>query len=77
MYGGKVQDGRLRLWVSDDGPGLFGASPRRHGIGLSHTRERLTQLYGSEQALEIDSPEGGGYHARLCLPCERPRAAAV
>lgn len=74
--GGKVVDGRLRLWVSDDGPGLFGASPRRHGIGLSHTRERLNQLYGSEQALEIDSPEGGGYHARLCLPFEKPRLAA-
>lgn len=72
--GGKVVDGRLRLWVSDDGPGLSGASPRRHGIGLSHTRARLTHLYGSEQALEIDSPEGGGYHARLCLPYEKPRA---
>ena len=73
--GAKVVDGRLRLWVSDDGPGLFGASPRRHGIGLSHTRARLTQLYGGEHALEIDSPEGGGYHARLCLPYEKPRAA--
>jgi signal transduction histidine kinase len=74
--GARVENGRLRLWVSDDGPGLFGASPRRHGIGLSHTRQRLTQLYGSEQALEIDSPEGGGYHARLCLPCE-PRTPAA
>lgn len=75
--GGRVVDGRLKLWVSDDGPGLSGASPRRHGIGLSHTRERLTQLYGGEQALEIDSPEGGGYHARLCLPYEAQRAAAA
>jgi LytS/YehU family sensor histidine kinase len=74
--GARVEGGRLKLWVSDDGPGLFGASPRRHGIGLSHTRQRLTQIYGGEQALEIDSPEGGGYHARLCLPYEG-RALAV
>jgi LytS/YehU family sensor histidine kinase len=69
--GGKVENGRLRLWVRDDGPGLAAASPRRHGIGLSHTRARLTQLYGGEQNLEIDSPAGGGCEARLCLPCER------
>jgi len=71
--GGRVADGRLSLWISDDGPGLAGASPRRHGIGLSHTRARLTQLYGSEQCLEIESPAGGGFHARLCLPYERQR----
>ncbi len=71
--GARVADGRLKLWVSDDGPGLAGASPRRHGIGLSHTRARLTQLYGSEQRLEIESPAAGGFNARLCLPYERQR----
>ncbi|WP_169740729.1 sensor histidine kinase [Nevskia soli] len=71
--GARVENGRLKLWVSDDGPGLAGASPRRHGIGLSHTRARLTQLYGGEQGLEIDSPAAGGFNARLCLPYERQR----
>ena len=56
------------------GVGLAGASPRRHGIGLSHTRARLSQLYGTEQRLEIDSPAGGGFVARLRLPLERQRA---
>lgn len=72
--GGRVANGRLTLWVNDDGPGLAGASPRRHGIGLSHTRARLIQMYGGEQGLEIDSPAGGGFSARLCLPYERQRA---
>ncbi|MDB5977016.1 MAG: sensor histidine kinase [Nevskia sp.] len=71
--GARVENGRLKLWVSDDGPGLAGASPRRHGIGLSHTRARLTQLYGGEQGLEIESPAAGGFNARLCLPYERQR----
>ncbi|MFI4979698.1 MAG: sensor histidine kinase [Nevskiales bacterium] len=71
--GARVENGRLKLWVSDDGPGLAGASPRRHGIGLSHTRARLTQLYGGEQGLEIESPATGGFNARLCLPYERQR----
>jgi two-component system LytT family sensor kinase len=69
--GARIEGDRLKLWVSDDGPGLAGASPRRHGIGLSNTRARLTQLYGNEQGLELDSPEGGGFHARLCLPRQR------
>ena len=69
--GARIEGGRLRLWVSDDGPGLAAASPRRHGIGLSNTRARLRQMFGSEQALELDSPEGGGFHARLCLPRRR------
>ena len=73
--GGRVANGRLSLWVSDDGPGLAGASPRRHGIGLSHTRARLNHLYGSEQCLEIESPAGGGFNARLCLPYERQRSS--
>lgn len=73
--GGRIANGRLTLWVNDDGPGLAGASPRRHGIGLSHTRARLTQMYGGEQGLEIDSPAGGGFSARLCLPYERQKDA--
>ena len=72
--GGRIANGRLTLWIKDDGPGLAGASPRSHGIGLSHTRARLTQLYGGEQGLEIDSPPGGGFKASLCLPYEPQRA---
>ena len=38
--------GDLRLQVCDTGPG-FPAAGVREGIGLTNTRERLTQLYGA------------------------------
>jgi two-component system, LytTR family, sensor kinase len=69
--GASVADGELRLWVKDDGPGLASASPRGHGIGLSHTRARLTQLYGGQEHLALESPEGGGFSAQLRLPYEQ------
>ncbi|MDR3419029.1 MAG: sensor histidine kinase [Nevskia sp.] len=69
--GASIADGELKLWVSDDGPGMSKPSSRRHGIGLSHTRARLAQLYGERQQLELDSPPGGGFTASLTLPCER------
>jgi signal transduction histidine kinase len=68
--GGSLADGELRLWISDDGPGLSAASPRRHGIGLANTRARLAQLYGSAQSLRLESPPGGGFRAELRLPYE-------
>ena len=72
--GASVIDGELRLWVKDDGPGLGAASPRGHGIGLSHTRARLVQLYGGAQQLDLESPEGGGFSAQLRLPYEQAEA---
>lgn len=68
--GGGVEGGQLRLWIRDDGPGLTGASPRRHGIGLANTRARLQGLYGAAQSLNLDSPPGGGFRAELRLPYE-------
>jgi two-component system, LytTR family, sensor kinase len=69
--GGKVSNGVLTLWVHDDGPGLATTSPRRHGIGLSHTRARLAQLYGHSQLLRLEAPDGGGFRAQLELPFEQ------
>jgi two-component system, LytTR family, sensor kinase len=48
-------DGRLRLVVQDDGPGLpvgveLGAG---RGVGFRNTRERLAVLYGDEQQLAV------------------------
>ncbi len=60
----------LELAVRDSGEGLVpdGRSPRE-GIGLSNTRARLAELYGSEAAsLEIADVPGGGVRARLLLP---------
>ena len=61
---------QLELEVRDDGLG-FSPEPSREGIGLTNTRERLRQLYGSRQSVVLGrSPEGGAsvtvsipYHA--------------
>lgn len=73
--GARVSNGVLTLWVQDDGPGLATTSPRRHGIGLSHTRARLAQLYGHRQLLRLEAPEGGGFRAQLELPFELDQTA--
>jgi two-component system LytT family sensor kinase len=56
------EDGRLRLTVADDGPGVEASSPdaKGWGIGLDNTRERLAQLYGEDCHFTIaDRPTGG------------------
>ncbi|MEO8381938.1 MAG: sensor histidine kinase [Acidobacteriota bacterium] len=52
-------DSRLKLSVSDDGPGLSGnGGPLR--VGLRNTQARLEQTYGNDFELRIaDRPEGG------------------
>jgi len=61
--------GRLRLAVSDDGPGGseadIAASPR---MGLRLLQERLTALYAGRARLSFESPAEGGFRARLDLP---------
>jgi len=55
-------DGRLRLTVADDGPGVHASSSVAGGwgIGLENTRARLAQLYGDDCRFTIaDRPTGG------------------
>ncbi|HEX4633180.1 MAG TPA: histidine kinase [Gemmatimonadales bacterium] len=60
-------DGRLTITITDDGPGP--AQNAAAGVGLTNTRERLTQLYGSDQALTL-GPAGstGGGRVRVSIP---------
>lgn len=59
--------------IQDNGAG-FAAEPSAgkaddtEGIGLSNTRERLQQLYGSRQSLAIKSSPGNGCTVVLRLP---------
>ncbi|HYO79674.1 MAG TPA: histidine kinase [Thermoanaerobaculia bacterium] len=62
----------LRLQVRDDGPGL--AKNAKRGVGLSNTEARLKQLYGSEQRMELTTPNNGGVLVSIAIPF---RAAAV
>jgi len=64
------QNGMLRIQISDDGPGLpkNGSSPAKKGVGLSNTRERLVQLYGENQRLDLIAGEKFGLVVHLEVP---------
>jgi two-component system LytT family sensor kinase len=59
-------DGDLVLTVRDNGRGP--ANPVREGVGLTNTRARLTQLYGTRQLLALTEAEGGGALVEVRLP---------
>jgi two-component system LytT family sensor kinase len=63
----------LRVEVWDDGPGL--ASPAREGIGLTNTRARLVQLYGTGHRFELLDAVPRGLCVRLLLPLREAGAA--
>ena len=59
----------LVLTVRDTGPGHDPSPPSRaSGVGLRLTRERLAELYGGEQAVELEPVAGGGMIACIALP---------
>jgi two-component system, LytTR family, sensor kinase len=59
----------LVLSVRDTGPGESGAAPdSESGVGLRLTRERLAEIYGDQQRLELEPVAGGGMQARVILP---------
>jgi two-component system LytT family sensor kinase len=57
----------LVLEIQDDGRG-FQADIAREGVGLRNTRARLTELFGSDQSVDIESADGTGTRVRLTLP---------
>lgn len=67
----RVENGLLKLEVRDDGPGFEPAvtAPRREGIGLGNTRERLTKIYGNRSQLVLKSEKGRGTTVSILLPC--------
>ena len=72
---------RLRLTVSDTGPGLqatngqtklpatFG-KPVSTGVGLANIRDRLAQAYGEDHLFEIRTPADGGFTVVIEIPFE-------
>jgi two-component system, LytTR family, sensor kinase len=59
----------LVLSVRDTGPGDEpGPSSLMSGVGLRLTRDRLAELYGDEQRVELEPVSGGGMHACIALP---------
>ncbi|RPF71494.1 sensor histidine kinase [Aurantiacibacter spongiae] len=71
---------RLRLTVSDTGPGLQGKQrgaetlanrPSSTGVGLANIAERLNQAYGEEDhRFDIETPPDGGFTVIIEVPHE-------
>jgi len=62
---------RVRIGVSDTGPGLLGGPPRPSlstGVGLANIRERLAQAYGPDQRFEARTLPTGGFSVEIEIP---------
>jgi signal transduction histidine kinase len=67
-----VDQGRLRVEVSDDGPGFEPAASLKPGHGLDLLRRRLTTLFGAAATLEVSGQEG-----RTCIAIDCPETSAA
>ena len=63
-----LHENALRLSVSDDGPGSATVPIAGSGIGLSNTRARLHQLFGSQQLFRRSSLQNGGSEYLMEIP---------
>ena len=59
-------NGMLRISISDDGPGM--SSNIKEGVGLTNTKTRLQQMYGSRQHFSLTSEAGKGTTVTLEIP---------
>jgi two-component system, LytTR family, sensor kinase len=68
---------RLRIIVSDSGPGLQATAPNPKlstGVGMANTRERLIQAYGEEQRFDHYTRSGGGFEVVIEFPYQTRRS---
>ena len=65
---------QLRLEVVDSGPGPEGAT--RDGVGLSNTRDRLREMYGSAASFHLGAHPEGGTRAVVTIPLNTSREHA-
>lgn len=65
--------------VEDDGPGIdmdkIKADGERDGVGLANTRQRLSQIYGTDHYFECRNRESGGLEITISIPLETDLAA--
>lgn len=69
LISARRDNGQLRLQVRDNGPGLaHSGDGSLEGVGLTNTRARLEQLYGSDHRFDLVNAEGGGLAVQLAMP---------
>ena len=75
----KVIGARLRVSVSDTGPGIQNLNlpaneltkvPSSTGVGLANIAERLSQAYGDDHRFDIETPAEGGFTVIIEIPFE-------
>jgi len=54
--------------VSDNGAGLGKNGTIKEGVGLSNTRARLRELYGTAHGFELNRNQDGGVRVKLSFP---------
>lgn len=62
------RNGWLQLQVRDNGAGIPASLPKKQGIGLSNTRSRLKQHFGTAHRFELLNLEAGGLEVRIAIP---------
>ncbi|MCC7133322.1 MAG: histidine kinase [Gemmatimonadales bacterium] len=70
----RMDAGRLRLEVRDDGRGV-GPGPTRERTGLGNTRARLAAMFQDDFSLTLEPAPGGGAVTTVLIPFEPPRSA--
>ena len=64
-------EGRLRIWIRDDGPGVSDVSQLSSagsGLGLKITRERLIALYGANHVFNAEPALPNGVRVTIEMP---------
>ncbi len=74
----RVDQGRLHLSVSDDGPGLAGNGQHTtEGFGLSNTRARLRSAFNEDFRFDLIPGAGGGTIATMEMPARHDGASEM
>ena len=74
--GARVFGGELLLSVADDGPGLdLGLSnngdSQGGGVGIGNCRERLREIYGDNQSMQLNATDPHGLTINIRLPLQQ------
>jgi two-component system, LytTR family, sensor kinase len=64
----RVHGDRLRIEIRDDGVGPGKSSAKGHGVGLSHVRTRLAQLYPGTHRFTLEPNQPAGALAAIEIP---------